>query len=46
MSGGRGKIVWLPTFDSDKHIKTLVDKNKPASWWRRAAWSRRRWKRS
>ena len=28
MSGGRGKVVWLPTFDSDKHIKTLVDKNK------------------
>jgi hypothetical protein len=28
MSGGRGKIVWLPTFDSDKHIKTLVDKAK------------------
>jgi hypothetical protein len=28
MSGGRGKMVWLPTFDSDKHIKTLVDKNK------------------
>ena len=28
MSGSRGKIVWLPTFDSDKHIKTLVDKNK------------------
>ena len=28
MSGGRGKIVWLPTFDSDKHIKTLVDKNR------------------
>jgi microsomal dipeptidase-like Zn-dependent dipeptidase len=27
MSGGRGKMVWLPTFDSDKHIKTLVDKN-------------------
>jgi hypothetical protein len=27
MSGNRGKIVWLPTFDSDKHIKTLVDKN-------------------
>jgi hypothetical protein len=25
MSGGRGKIVWLPTFDADKHIKTLVD---------------------
>jgi hypothetical protein len=28
MSGGRGKIVWLPTFDSDKHVKTLVDKTK------------------
>jgi hypothetical protein len=28
MSGSRGKIVWLPTFDADKHIKTLVDKNK------------------
>jgi hypothetical protein len=28
MSGGRGKIVWLPTFDSDKHIKTLVDKTR------------------
>ena len=28
MSGSRGKVVWLPTFDSDKHIKTLVDKNK------------------
>jgi hypothetical protein len=27
MSGGRGKVVWLPTFDSDMHIKTLVDKN-------------------
>ena len=25
MSGGRGKVVWLPTFDSDKHVKTLVD---------------------
>ena len=28
MSGSRGKVVWLPTFDSDKHVKTLVDKNK------------------
>ncbi len=28
MSGGRGKMVWLPTFDADKHIKTLVDKSK------------------
>jgi hypothetical protein len=28
MSGGRGKVVWLPTFDSDKHIKTLVDPNR------------------
>ena len=27
MSGGRGKVVWLPTFDSDKHIRTLVDPN-------------------
>ena len=27
MSGGRGKVVWLPTFDSDKHIKTLVNPN-------------------
>jgi hypothetical protein len=27
MSGGHGKVVWLPTFDSDKHIKTLVDPN-------------------
>ncbi|HYJ18084.1 MAG TPA: DUF6282 family protein [Burkholderiales bacterium] len=25
MSGGRGKVVWLPTFDSDMHVKTLVD---------------------
>src|SRR5579859_2066348 len=25
MSGGRGKVVWLPTFDADMHIKTLVD---------------------
>ena len=28
MSGGRGKVVWLPTFDSDKHVKTPVDKSK------------------
>jgi hypothetical protein len=27
MYGARGKVVWLPTFESDKHIKTLVDKN-------------------
>jgi hypothetical protein len=27
MSGGRGKVVWLPTFDADMHIKTLVDPN-------------------
>jgi hypothetical protein len=26
MYGGRGKIVWLPTFDSDKHVKALVNK--------------------
>ena len=23
MSGGRGKVVWLPTFESDKHVKTF-----------------------
>ena len=23
MYGGRGKMVWLPTFESDKHVKTL-----------------------
>jgi hypothetical protein len=22
--GGRGKIVWLPTFESDKHVKTFT----------------------
>ena len=27
MFGGRGKVVWLPTFDADKHIKTLVNKD-------------------
>src|SRR4026209_3037177 len=27
MYGGRGKFVWLPTFDADKHIKTLVNKD-------------------
>src|SRR5215510_7785259 len=21
--GGRGKVVWLPTFESDKHVKTF-----------------------
>ena len=26
MSGGRGKVVWLPTFDSDHHMKTFVGK--------------------
>ena len=23
MYGGRGKVVWLPTFEADKHLKTL-----------------------
>ncbi|HJU31314.1 MAG TPA: DUF6282 family protein [Hyphomicrobiaceae bacterium] len=23
MYGGRGKMVWLPTFEADKHVKTL-----------------------
>ena len=27
MSGSRGKVVWLPTFDSEKHIQTLVNKD-------------------
>jgi len=27
MYGGRGKVVWLPTFESDKHVKTLVSKD-------------------
>jgi hypothetical protein len=27
MYGSRGKVVWLPTFDPDKHIKTLVNKD-------------------
>ena len=22
--GGRGRVVWLPTFEADKHVKTLV----------------------
>src|SRR4030095_5409918 len=22
--GSRGKVVWLPTFESDKHVKTFV----------------------
>ena len=26
MYGSRGKVVWLPTFESDKHVKTLVSK--------------------
>ena len=21
--GSRGKVVWLPTFEADKHVKTL-----------------------
>jgi hypothetical protein len=28
MSGGRGKVVWLPTFDADMHVKTLVAKDR------------------
>lgn len=26
-SGDRGKVVWLPPFDSDMHVKTLVNKS-------------------
>ena len=25
--GGRGKVVWLPTFESDKHVKTFGSKD-------------------
>jgi hypothetical protein len=25
--GGRGKVVWLPTFESDKHVKTFSGPN-------------------
>ena len=25
--GGRGKVVWLPTFESDKHVKTFGNKD-------------------
>jgi hypothetical protein len=28
MSGGRGKVVWLPTFDADMHVKTMVAKDR------------------
>ena len=27
MSGGRGKVVWLPTFDAEYHMKTFVGKD-------------------
>ncbi|MFN7087908.1 MAG: DUF6282 family protein [Burkholderiales bacterium] len=27
MSGGRGKVVWLPTFDADHHMKSFVGKD-------------------
>jgi hypothetical protein len=23
LSGGRGKVVWFPTFDADNHLKTF-----------------------
>jgi hypothetical protein len=25
MAGGRGKVVWMPTFDADNHLKTLKE---------------------
>src|ERR671936_2791623 len=28
MSGGRGKVVWLPTLDADMHVKTMVAKDR------------------
>src|SRR5262245_55630960 len=27
MYGGRGKVVWLPTFEADRHVKVLVSKD-------------------
>jgi hypothetical protein len=27
MYGGRGKVVWLPTFEADRHVKVLVNKD-------------------
>ncbi len=35
--GGRGKVVWLPTFESDKHVKTFTKPDARAWWWRRMA---------
>lgn len=35
--GGRGKMVWLPTFESDKHVKTFGKPMRSAWWSRRAA---------
>jgi hypothetical protein len=26
MAGGRGKVVWMPTFDADHHLKTFKEK--------------------
>jgi hypothetical protein len=31
MSGGRGKVVWLPTFDADMHIKRRSIRRAPVS---------------
>ena len=44
--GSRGKVVWLPTFESDKHVKTFSSPTPRASRWRRTARYRRRWRRS
>src|SRR6266513_681880 len=33
MSGGRGKVVWLPTFDADNQHKILNDIHGPQSYW-------------
>ena len=45
MYGGRGKIVWLPTFDADKHVKTLVSKDGSGLLVAPGGRSRPRWKR-
>ena len=35
--GSRGKVVWLPTFESDKHVKTFASPTRAASRSRPAA---------
>ena len=44
--GSRGKVVWLPTFESDKHVKTFSKARRKRDWSvARAAKLRPRWRR-